>query len=196
MGTEEAKAKSEVPGMGYYAFLITFGIILMIAGTVIGIMLMRNPDDSAVHTLDFRRLNSYNKPLDKGHYQIWYVDRYGEYDLVESNDPGEVYIKEPNGADVNLIYEDASIEGEYDEWVIFASFEAEETGEYNFRTTKNVEIYITTPFKEEPYYYILVPFGIGIGGGLVLMCVGLHYIKKIQAMRMARDKAKTEYWQG
>ncbi|MDP6157004.1 MAG: hypothetical protein QF682_12845 [Candidatus Thermoplasmatota archaeon] len=193
---EGTNPKSEMPGTGYYTFLVVFGIILMIAGIVTGVMLMRDPEDSAVHTLNFRKLNSYARTLEKGHYQIWYVDIYGEYDLVEGNDPGEVYVKDSSGGNVLLIEEDASIEGEYDEWVIFASFEAEETGEYTFTTSKAVEIYITTPYLEEPYYYTLVPFAIGCGGGLALMYVGIAYIKRIQQMREAEKKAKIEYWQG
>ena len=185
--------KSEIPGSGYYVFLIILGIILMIAGTVIGIMLMRSPDDSAVHTLDFRRLQTYKKNLDKGHYQIWYMDKYGEYDLAEGNDPGTVFVKDPNRGDVLIVEEGASISGEYNEWVIYGSFEAEETGEYTFTTTKNVEIYITTPFKDEPYYYVLTPFGIGLGGGLAIMCVGFVYIKRIQVMREAEKKANGDY---
>ena len=196
MGKEETNAKNNVPGSGYYVFLIILGLVLMIAGTVIGIMLMRSPDDSTVHTLDFRELRSYTKHLDKGHYQIWYVDKYGEYDLVEGNDPGTVFIKDPHGNDVLLVEEGTSISGEYNEWVIYASFEAEETGEYIFTTTNSVKIYITTPFKDEPYYYILVPFGIGIGGGTALMCVGFVYIKRIQQMRESEKKTKVEYWQG
>jgi len=186
--------KSEVPGIGYYVFLMILGIVLIIAGTIIGIMMMKSPDDNAVHTLDFRKYRSYEKPLEKGHYQIWYKDKYGESESpVEENDPGNVIITDPNRGDVLLIEEGATIAEEYAEWVIFASFEAEETGEYTFKTSNNVKIYITTPFKENPYYYTLMPFGLGIGGGVILMCVGIVYIKKIQKMKEAEEKARRGY---
>ncbi len=166
--------------------MIIDGILIAVLGIVFGVIHMGSPDDLAVASPSVSSVSSRPVQLDEGKYQIWYVNKYGEYDIIESNEPGTVTITTSTNEEIGIMESDYWYETEYEEWVKYGSFHAPSKGSYNVRATQNAQIYITTPYTRDSWAMPAMIGGCVIG--FTLLMVGFMIISK-QKQKQAALKA-------
>lgn len=152
--------------------LLIIGLILVIAGLVLGIAVMfgvmnlYDPVKDPVAEIN----GSISVDLKKGDYEIW-VD--------ESESTGYVRIRDPQGNEVEV--KNIDISPSQNGYMADLKFTADETGTYYFERNTDTTLYVMEPKSNSIYF---MQFGPCCGGltiafiGLIVVVIGIIKKKK------------------